>query len=126
MPKLTKFTLRDGQTIWVEVDDETEDEVGRYRRVAREKGSDLAKTATQSLQSALEAIKPAAEELAATLQSLARRPSDVEIEFGLKLSGESPTDRWPCSTRRRWSATASTFAGACPCKSASRSSKLYR
>src|SRR4030095_1689209 len=37
-----------------------------------------------------------------------------------------PTDRWPCSTRRRWSATASTFAGACPCKSASRSSKLYR
>src|SRR5262249_23223216 len=33
----------------------------------------------------------------------------------------SPTDSWPCSTRRRWSATASTFAGACPCKSASRS-----
>jgi 5-methylthioadenosine/S-adenosylhomocysteine deaminase len=29
-------------------------------------------------------------------------------------------------TRRRWSATASTFAGECPCKSASRSSKLYR
>ena len=38
----------------------------------------------------------------------------------------SPTDRWPCSTRRRWSAIASTFVGACPCKSASRSSKLYR
>src|SRR6266487_3621606 len=38
----------------------------------------------------------------------------------------SPTDRWPCSTRRRWSATASTFAGARPCKSVSRSSKLYQ
>src|SRR4051812_34872323 len=86
--KLAKFALRDGRSIWVEIDDDTQDEVGRYQRVARDRGSDLTKAAMQSLESALEAIKPAAEELATTLLSLARRPSAVEIQFGLKLSGE--------------------------------------
>jgi hypothetical protein len=88
MTKLAQFTVRDGQTIWVEVDDGTERQVETYRRVARDKGSELAKTATQSLQSALEAIKPAANEVATTLISLAQKPSRVEVEFGLKLSAE--------------------------------------
>src|SRR4051794_20221446 len=88
MSKVTKFSLQDGQTVWVEVDDDTEEEVSGYQRVARSRGSDLATAASQSLQSALQAIKPAAEEVAATLQSLAHRPSKVEVQFGLKLSGE--------------------------------------
>ena len=35
-------------------------------------------------------------------------------------SGKSPryVELWPYSTRRRWSAIASTFAGACPCQKA--------
>ena len=89
MAKLARFVLGDGSSIWVEVDEDTEDEVNRYQRVARDKASTLATAATQNLQSAIAAIKPAAEELATTFLSLARQPSSVEIHLGLKLSGEA-------------------------------------
>jgi hypothetical protein len=42
MATLARFALRDGSSIWVEVDDDAEHKVNRYQRFAREKGSTLA------------------------------------------------------------------------------------
>jgi hypothetical protein len=46
---------------------------------------DLAKRSTAALDSAMASIKQMAERISTTTDRLAHRPSEVEVEFGLKL-----------------------------------------
>src|SRR5262245_5827036 len=89
MAKLARFVPGNGGSIGGEADGIPEEGGNKSRRAQRDRGTPIAKGQTQAFQPAMHSYKPAAEELAATFLSLARRPSGVEIQLGLKLSGEA-------------------------------------
>jgi hypothetical protein len=78
---LTQFTLADGSTILVEVDDATPTEAVRGIRP-----SDAAEKAQVLFEEALEKIKPAAGAIVSKLRDLTEPPQQVGLEFGIKLS----------------------------------------
>lgn len=81
---LVRFPLDGGGSFLVEVDDHNESGLQRAGL-----GTDAFQTAQQSLQSALANIRPAAESIIAKLRDLAEVPSEVTVEFGIKLSAEA-------------------------------------
>ena len=83
MRQYAQYELADGGRILVETD-EIPDDV--YRRVSA--GIGEASRLTRSFSEALDAVRPAADELLRKLSSLDARPGKVEIEFGLKFSGK--------------------------------------
>jgi hypothetical protein len=85
MKRLVEFPLEDGGTTLIEVD-EAEPE-GGIQRAARSDG--LIQHADQTLESALERVKPAAEAILKRLTNLSERPDEIEIEFGLKLTAKA-------------------------------------
>jgi hypothetical protein len=50
---------------------------------------DIAVKVGQSLEAALQKIKPAASAVVATLKSLADSPDEIKVEFGVKLSAKA-------------------------------------
>jgi hypothetical protein len=84
MNELVKFRLsesdKDGDFVVVEVEAQ---EAG-IARAARP--GEIAAEAAQSLEAALEAVRPTADLLLAKLTSLLQRPQEVVIEFGLRLT----------------------------------------
>ena len=83
MAHIVEFTLEGGGTIPVEVDESFSGGVVRSARPGEVVGQ-----ATESLGEALDRAMPAAQALIARLQALGSRPDSIEIQFGLKLSGE--------------------------------------
>ena len=81
MSEIIEFQTGDGLVFAVEVA-ETEDHV--YRKVSTEPDDD----SPRSFSRALERIRPVANELAEKLKGLSYRPDEVEVEFGIKLSGK--------------------------------------
>jgi hypothetical protein len=79
---LIEFPLQDGGSIYVEVD-EPEPE-GGLRRAARP--GEITAKAGETLEDALEKIKPAAQAIIARLRELQDAPDEVGVEFGIKLS----------------------------------------
>ncbi len=82
MKRLVEFPLEAGGSILVEVD-EPEPE-GGVVRVARP--GEVAETARQTFEAALEKIRPAASAIITKLRGLSDPPDEMEVEFGLKLS----------------------------------------
>jgi hypothetical protein len=84
MSQLVPFRLADGsqRVIPVEVD---EDVTGVVRAA---RPGELTKEATQTLEGAIDAVAPAASMLITKLRAVAADVDSVEVEFGLKLSGE--------------------------------------
>jgi hypothetical protein len=80
--RLIEFELAEGGTVVVEVDDE---ETG-LERAARP--GEIAEKAGQTFESALDRIKPAAEAILQRLSGLAKSPDEIQVEFGVKLSGK--------------------------------------
>jgi hypothetical protein len=80
---IVEFTLEGGGTIPVEVDESVSGGVVRSARPGEVVGQ-----ASESLGEALDRAMPAAQALIAKLQTLGSRPDEIEIQFGLKLSGE--------------------------------------
>ncbi len=83
MTQYVEFQLADGTKMLVE-SEEIPDET--YRRVSagRPEQGKLVRTFTD----ALEAVRPAASEMLDKLRSLDAKPTEVEVKFGLKLSGK--------------------------------------
>ena len=85
MKHLIEFPLEDGGSIVVEVDEPAPE--GGVVRAARP--GEIAATAGQTFEAALERIKPAAGTIIAKLRGLSDAPDEVLVEFGLKLSAEA-------------------------------------
>ena len=82
MKRLIQFPLQEGGSILVEVD-EPEPEGGVVRAA---RPGEIAARAGQTLEDALEKIKPAAQAIIANLRGLHDAPDEVGVEFGIKLS----------------------------------------
>jgi hypothetical protein len=81
--ELVQFTLPDGSSLLVEVDDQ-EPGIQRASRV-----DDLIVQAKTSLDGALDQIRAMATLTLTKLQDLPRRPDDLEVEFGVRLNAEA-------------------------------------
>jgi hypothetical protein len=86
MKTLIEYPLENGGSILVEVDNT---EVEGVEHVARP-GEILAK-ATQTFESALETIKPAASSILAKLGNLSVPVDQVSVEFGIKFGAKAGT-----------------------------------
>ena len=82
MTELARFELQQGGDVVVEVDAGP-----ATTRVARRE--DLVLEAKVSFERALGAVKDAASAALGQFQAMARRPDEVEIKFGVKLSAEA-------------------------------------
>jgi hypothetical protein len=80
---IVDFRLEDGGTMHVEVDEQVSGGVVRSARPGQVVGQ-----AGQSLEEALDKAMPAAQALITKLRGLGSRPDEIEVVFGLKLSGE--------------------------------------
>ncbi len=85
MKKLLEFTMEDGSSIFVEVDEP--EQLDGTRRVSR--SGDLTQKAQISFEEALEKIKPVASSVIKKLKSLNEPADEVEVKFGLKMNAEA-------------------------------------
>lgn len=86
MTRLVEYPLQDGSTILVEVEDLQRPGIGR---VARGSGGEIIDRAKQTFEQVVASIRPAANAILAQLRSLATQPDEIEVEFGLGISGEA-------------------------------------
>lgn len=83
MKRLIEFTLDDGTSLVVEVD---EPELGGL--VPASRSDEVIAKAQVSFEEALDKIKPAANGIIKKLRGLSDQPDEINVEFGLKLSAE--------------------------------------
>ena len=81
--ELVQFTLPDGSSLLVEVDDQ-EPGIQRAGRV-----DDFIVQAKHSLDDAMDHIRAMATVTLVKLQDLPRRPDDLEVEFGVRLNAQA-------------------------------------
>lgn len=83
MKRLVTYPLEGGGTVSVEVEDEP--------AVARRglNPTDVSEKATSTFESTLASVKPAIMAIASTFRGLVDAPEEVEIEFGLKFTGQA-------------------------------------
>jgi len=84
MKRLIEFPLEGQGTIVVEVDEPESEGVVRASRAG-----EIAEKATQTFESALDRIKPAAAAVIARLRDLSDLPDEVAVEFGIKLGAKA-------------------------------------
>ncbi|MEK6320542.1 MAG: CU044_2847 family protein [Acidobacteriota bacterium] len=84
MKRLIEFPIEDGSTILVEVDEPEAEGTVRVARLG-----EIAERASQSFESALEGIRPAASAIVAKLSDLRIPPDQVGVEFGLKFGAKA-------------------------------------
>lgn len=85
MRELAEFSLNDGTTFLVEVD---EPPSAAIERAALPTGQMVFK-AQQSFEEALERVKPVASTIISKLRSLNTPADEVEVKFGLKLTADA-------------------------------------
>lgn len=85
MRQLIEFPLEEGGSVLVQVDEPAPE--GAVVKAARP-GEIMAK-ASQTFESALDKVKPAASAIISKLRYLADPPDEIEIEFGLSLNAEA-------------------------------------
>lgn len=85
MKQLVAFTLADGSSILVEVE-ETE-AVGGITRASRKPG-EVFTEAKESFEQALDKIRASAETAVSKLRDLSAKPDEMEMEFGFNLSAQ--------------------------------------
>ncbi len=84
MKRLIEFPLENGECMLVEVD---EPEQGGLVQASR--SGEVIARAQQTLEDALERVKPAAQSVIEKLRKLNDSPDEVQVSFGLKLSAEA-------------------------------------
>jgi hypothetical protein len=84
MKRLISYPLEAGGSVLIEVEDGIAGPVTRGLHP-----SDVVETIGGSLETALEAIGPAAVAVSSKFRSFVDAPEDVEVEFGLKFSGQA-------------------------------------
>jgi Trypsin-co-occurring domain 1 len=83
--RLIEYPLNDGSSVLVEVDEEARGGVVRRGGPSEV----VAEKVTQTFETALEKIRPAAVELIAQFRNLSAPPQIAVVEFGVKLSAEA-------------------------------------
>jgi hypothetical protein len=84
MTKLVRFDAGDGETVLIEVDEVASDAV---EPVARQAG-EIAAEAGLTLSEAVNGIAPMIRTLKRQLNEMTDLDDDIEVKFGVKLSGE--------------------------------------
>ncbi|MCX8066212.1 MAG: hypothetical protein N3B68_00035 [Anaerolineae bacterium] len=84
MRRLVEFPLKDGTSVWVEVE-----EVEGPGMVPAARGEGVPERARQTFEAALERVRPLAEAVICKLRTLADPPDEMKVEFGLKLNAEA-------------------------------------
>lgn len=88
--ELAQFRLEDGTAFLVEVDRPRPTRGSSIQRVAAVNTEQMVYQATQTLEQALDSIKPVAATVLTRLQSGLTKPADeIEVTFGLKLAAEA-------------------------------------
>jgi hypothetical protein len=82
MKQLIEYTLENGGSIIVEVDEPE-------GLVRADRGSDVIEKATQKFEEALQKVKPATMAIISTLRELGDSPDEASVEFGVKLSAKA-------------------------------------
>jgi hypothetical protein len=86
MKRLVEFSLDEGGSVLVEVD---EPSAGPVMRGIGNDRSALVEKADRTFEDAAAAVTPTARSLIAQLRSVEDPPDEVDIEFGLQLSAQS-------------------------------------
>ena len=84
MAKLVKFQASEGESILVEVEDVESDEI----EPAPKSPGEVAAEARDTFTEALASMKPMIRDIKEQLDSLTKPADEVEVKFGVKLSGE--------------------------------------
>ena len=85
MPQLVEFPLQEGGSIFVEVD-EARSSNGAVRRGLSP--TELVSRADETVEAAFARVKPAAVALVDGLRGMVDAPDQIEVTFGIRLSGE--------------------------------------
>jgi hypothetical protein len=85
LKRLIEFVQEDGTQLVIEVDEPVPD--GGVVRAARP--GEVVQRASQTFEAALSRIKPMASGIVSTLQELAQRPDEIQVEFGVKPSANA-------------------------------------
>jgi hypothetical protein len=85
MRHLTEFPLGDGTSVVIEVD-EPEPEGGLVQAA---RPGEVVERATQTLEAALQKIKPLAGVVLTTLRDLAQLPDEIRVEFGVRVTAQA-------------------------------------
>ena len=85
MPQLVEFSLQGGGTVFVEVDGVPSSDGAVRRGLAP---AELVEKADRTVEAAFARVKPAAEALVVALRDMVDAPDEVEVRFGIRLSGE--------------------------------------
>ena len=83
MKRLVQFALEAGGTVVVEVDEPGD---GGLQRAGR--AGEISETAAETLEAALDRIRPAAEAVVSRLRNLSQPADEVGVEFGIKLNAK--------------------------------------
>lgn len=81
MKQIVEFPTESGGSIFVEVDDASQDD-----RISL--GESIVQTAQQTLGSALENIRPLANTIVSKVKNLNEPADEIEVKFGIKMSAE--------------------------------------
>jgi hypothetical protein len=84
MAFLIEVPLNGSASVVMEIDAEEDSAIVRSSRPG-----EIVATAAQSLDTALQRLKPMAETLVTRLRDVGERPDEIGIEFGLKMSMEA-------------------------------------
>jgi len=82
--RLISMPLEAGGNVLIEVEEEGGASITRGLRPG-----EVIESISHSFEAALEAVKPAALAVASKLRDFADAPEDVEVEFGLKFTGQA-------------------------------------
>jgi NTP-dependent ternary system trypsin peptidase co-occuring protein len=85
--RLVEFTLADGGTVLVQVDDDPASQ-GDVTRGWGDRQQAVVQQAQQTFEQAVSRVQPAIQGLLHQLRSLAETPEEIQVEFGLQLSAE--------------------------------------
>ena len=84
MKRLVSYPLASGGTVLIEVEEAAGGPVTRGLHPG-----EVIETVSNSFETVIEAIKPAAVAVAGKFRDFAGAPDDVEVEFGLKFAGQA-------------------------------------
>jgi hypothetical protein len=85
MKHLILFPMDDGGSILFEV----ESDEGESGLEPAARPGEVAARASETLENAINTVKPAAEAILSRLSNLSQRPEEIEVEFGLKASAQA-------------------------------------
>ena len=92
MSRLVEFPLREGGTVVVEVDDAVSTVGPGLINGGVRRGlspAELVGRADQTVEAALGRVRPAAVAVVEALRGMSDAPDEVEVSFGIRLSGEA-------------------------------------